>query len=115
MVPLADQKQLRLLGVTTAKRSPMVPNLPSIGETLRGYDVTGWYALFVPAKTPKEIIQKMYTGVKAAVDDPSIRKKLEDQAMIVVGSAPDELGKFHRAELDKWGPVIKEAGLKQEG
>ncbi|MGL1148099.1 tripartite tricarboxylate transporter substrate-binding protein, partial [Vibrio parahaemolyticus] len=69
--------------------------LPSIGETLPGYDVTGWYALFVPAKTPKEIIQRMYQGVKAAVDDPSIRKKLEDQAMIVVGSTPEELGKFH--------------------
>ncbi|MEW6452047.1 MAG: tripartite tricarboxylate transporter substrate binding protein [Pseudomonadota bacterium] len=114
MVPLADQGQMRLLGVTTAKRSPMVPNLPSIGETLPGYDVTGWYALFVPAKTPKEIIQRMYQGVKAAVDDPSIRKKLEDQAMIVVGSTPEELGKFHKAELDKWGPLIKEAGLKQQ-
>jgi tripartite-type tricarboxylate transporter receptor subunit TctC len=53
--------------------------------------------------------------VKAAVDDPVIRKKLEDQAMIVVGSTPEELGKFHKAELDKWGPVIKDAGLKQEG
>lgn len=114
MVPLAEQGQMRLLGVTTAKRSPMVPNLPSIGETLPGYDVTGWYALFVPAKTPKEIIQRMYQGVKAAVDDPSIRKKLEDQAMIVVGSTPEELGKFHKAELDKWGPVIRDAGLKQE-
>ena len=114
MVPLAEQKTLRLLGVTTAKRSPMVPDLPSIGETLPGYDVTGWYALFVPAKTPKEIIQRMYQGVKAAVDDPSIRKKLEDQAMIVVGSTPEELGRFHKAELDKWGPVIKEAGLKQQ-
>jgi tripartite-type tricarboxylate transporter receptor subunit TctC len=114
MVPLAEQGTLRLLGVTTAKRSPMVPNLPAMGETLPGYDVTGWYALFVPAKTPKEIIQKMYTGVKAAVDDPSIRKKLEEQAMIVVGSTPDELGKFHKAELDKWGPLIKAAGLKQQ-
>lgn len=114
MVPLAEQGQMRLLGVTTAKRSPMKPDLPAIGETLKGYNVTGWYALFVPAKTPKEIIQKMYTGVKAAVDDPALRKKLEDQAMIVVGSTPEELGKFHKAELDKWGPLIKEAGLKQQ-
>ena len=92
----------------------MEPDLPTIGETLPGYDVTGWYSLFVPAKTPKDIIQKMYSGVKAAGEDPTIRKRLEDQAMIVVCSTPEELGRFHKAELDKWGPVIKEAGLTQQ-
>ena len=85
-----------------------------MGETLPGYDVTGWYALFVPAKTPKDIIQKMAGAVKAAGDDATIRKRLEDQAMIVVCGTPDELGRFHKAELDKWGPLIKAAGLKQE-
>jgi len=112
MLPLSAQGQMRLLAVTTAKRAPMAPDVPSMGETLPGYDVSGWYALFVPAKTPKEIIQKMYTGVKAATDDPTIRKRLEEQAMIVVGSTPDELGQFHKAELDKWGALIKEAGIK---
>ncbi len=73
MKPLSDQGQLRLLAVTTAKRSPMAPDLPTMAETLPGYDVTGWYALFVPAGTPKDIIQKMYTGVKAAANDPTIR------------------------------------------
>ena len=114
MLPLANDGQLRMLGVSTAKRSPMAPDLPTIAETLPGYDVTGWYALFLPAKTPKDIIHKMYTGVKAAVDDPTIRKRLEDQAMMVIGSTPDELGKFHRVELDKWGPLIKAAGIKSE-
>ena len=114
MVPLSAQGQLRLLAVTTAQRSPMTPDVAAMSETLPGYDVTGWYALFVPAKTPKDIIQKMYTGVKAAVDDPTIRKRLEEQAMIVVGSTPDELGRFHKVELDKWGPLIKEAGIKSE-
>jgi tripartite-type tricarboxylate transporter receptor subunit TctC len=114
MLPLSSGGQLRLLGVTTAKRSPMAPDLPTMAETLPGYDVTGWYALFVPAKTPPEIIQRMYTGVKAAADDPTIRKRLEDQAMIVIGSSPVELGRFHKAELNKWGPLIKEAGLKSQ-
>jgi len=112
MLPLSSQGQMRLLAVTTAKRAPMAPDVPAIGETLPGYDVSGWYALFVPAKMPKDIIQKMYTGVKAATEDPTIRKRLEEQAMIVVGSTPDELGRFHKAELDKWGPLIKEAGIK---
>ena len=114
MKPLSDQGQLRLLAVTTAKRSPMAPDLPTMAETLPGYDVTGWYALFVPAGTPKDIIQKMYTGVKAAVNDPTIRGRLEEQAMIVVGSTPDELGRFHKAELEKWGALIKDAGLKSQ-
>ena len=112
MVALQQDGKLRMLGVTTAKRSPMLPDLPAIGETLPGYDVTGWYALFVPAKTPKDIIQKMYTGAKAAADDPVIRKRLEDQGMIVVGGTPDQLAAFHKADLAKWGPVIREAGLK---
>jgi len=114
MVPLSSDGKMRLLAVTTAKRSPMVPDLPTMAETLPGYDVTGWYALFVPAKTPKDIIQKMYTGVKAVADDPIIRKRLEDQAMIVICSTPAELGRYHKAELDKWGPLIKEAGLKSQ-
>ncbi len=112
MVALQQDAKLRMLGVTTAKRSPMLPDLPAIGETLPGYDVTGWYALFVPARTPKDIIQKMYAGAKAATDDAIVRKRLEDQGMIVVGGTPDELGKFHKEDLAKWGPVIKEAGLK---
>ena len=114
MLPLQKDGKLRMLAVTTAKRTPMVPDMPTIGETLPGYDVTGWYALFVPAKTPKDIIQKMYTGAKALADDPKVRKRLEDQAMTVVCSTPDELGRFHKAEIAKWGPIIKEAGLAQK-
>jgi tripartite-type tricarboxylate transporter receptor subunit TctC len=114
MVPLASQGQMRLLAVTTAKRAPMAPDVPAMGETLPGYDVTGWYALFVPAKTPKDIIQKMAGAVKAAGEDATIRKRLEDQAMIVICGTSDELGSFHKAEVAKWGPLIKEAGLKAE-
>jgi tripartite-type tricarboxylate transporter receptor subunit TctC len=114
MVPLSSQGQMRLLAVTTAKRAAMAPEVATMAETLPGYDVTGWYSLFVPAKTPKDIIQKMYTGVKAAVDDPTIKGRLEEQAMIVVGSTPDEVGRFHKAELEKWGSLIKDAGIKSQ-
>jgi tripartite-type tricarboxylate transporter receptor subunit TctC len=114
MMELHKDGKVRMLGVTTPKRSPMMPELPTFAETLPGYDVTGWYALFVPAKTPKDIIQKMAGAVKAAGEDATIRKRLEDQAMIVVCGTPDELGRFHKDELAKWGPLIKEAGLKAE-
>lgn len=114
MLELHRDNKVRLLGVTTAKRAPMAPDIPAIGETLPGYDVTGWYALFVPAKTPKDIIQKMGDAVKAAGQDATIRKRLEDQAMIVVCGTPDELGRFHKDEVAKWGPLIKEAGLREQ-
>jgi tripartite-type tricarboxylate transporter receptor subunit TctC len=112
MLALQRDSKLRMLAITPSKRSPAAPELPTIGETLPGYDVTGWYALFVPANTPKEIIQKMYTGAKAAGEDAGFRKKLEDQAMIVVCGTPEQLGKFHREDIAKWGPLIKEAGLR---
>jgi tripartite-type tricarboxylate transporter receptor subunit TctC len=112
MLALQRDGKLRMLAITPSKRSPAAPELPTIGETLPGYDVTGWYALFVPAQTPKDIIQKMYTGAKAAGEDAGFRKKLEDQAMIVVCGTPDQLGKFHREDIAKWGPLIKDAGLK---
>jgi tripartite-type tricarboxylate transporter receptor subunit TctC len=114
MLELHKDNKVRILGVTTAKRAPMAPDLPTIGETLPGYDVTGWYALFVPAKTPKDIIQKMAGAVKAAGQDATIRKRLEDQAMIVVCGTPEELGSFHKEEIAKWGPLIKEAGLREQ-
>jgi tripartite-type tricarboxylate transporter receptor subunit TctC len=114
MLELHRDGKVRMLAVTTAKRSPMAPDLPTMAETLPGYDVTGWYALFVPAKTPKDIIQKMAGAVKAAGEDATIRKRLEDQAMIVICGTSDELGSFHKAEVAKWGPLIKEAGLKAE-
>jgi tripartite-type tricarboxylate transporter receptor subunit TctC len=112
MLPLSQQGQLRLLSVTTAKRSPMAPDLPTMAETLPGYDVSGWYALFVPAKTPREIIDKIADAAKGVLNDQKLRKTLDDQAMIVVCSSPDELGAFHKAEMAKWGPLIKEAGIK---
>jgi tripartite-type tricarboxylate transporter receptor subunit TctC len=114
MLALQNEGKLKMMAVTTAKRLPLMADTPAIGETLPGYDVSGWYALFVPAKTPKEIIDKMYTGAKAAADDATMRKRLEDQTMIVVGSTPDELSRFHKAEIAKWGPVIRDAGLVQK-
>jgi tripartite-type tricarboxylate transporter receptor subunit TctC len=112
MLPLSQQGQLRLLAVTTAKRSPMAPELPTMAETLPGYDVSGWYALFVPARTPREIIDKMAEAAKGVLTDQKLRKILDDQAMMVVCSSPNELGAFHKAEMAKWGPLIKEAGIK---
>ena len=87
-----------------------------IGETLPSYgDVSGWYALFVPGKTPKDIIAKL--SRRRPPRRPTTRrssKRLEDQAMIAVGSTNDELRAFHKADMDKWGPLIKAAGIRAD-
>jgi tripartite-type tricarboxylate transporter receptor subunit TctC len=98
--------------VTTAKRTPAVPNLPPIAEAgVPGFDVSSWYALFAPAKTPPEIIGKMHADTVAALTDLPTKERLEQLGVVAVGSSPAELAAFLKAEMDKWAPVIKEAGI----
>ena len=112
VIPLMQQGQVRALGLTSAKRAPAVPDLPTMTEdALPGFDVSGWYAFFVPAKTPSEIVRKMHADTAAVLAEPATKTRLEEFGLVVVGSTPEELGRFHKAEMDKWGPVIKEAGI----
>ena len=113
VMPLMQQGQLRIIAVTTAKRTPAAPQIPTLAESgLPGFDVSGWYAFFVPAKTPAEIVRKIHADTVTALADPKVRGRLEELGLFVVGSTPDQLGAFLKAEMDKWGPVIKEAGIK---
>ena len=115
VMPLMRQGQLRIVAVTTDKRTPAAPDIPTLAESgLPGFDVSGWYAFFVPAKTPSEIVRKMHADTVAVLADPAVKKRLEDLGLFVVGSTPEQLGAFLQAELAKWGPVIKEAGIKVE-
>jgi tripartite-type tricarboxylate transporter receptor subunit TctC len=112
LISLMQQNQLRALAVTTAKRSPAAPDVPTLAESgMAGFDVAGWYAFFVPAKTPQEIVRKMHADTVAVLAEPAIKKRLEDLGLFVIGSTPDQLGHYLKAEMDKWGPVIKEAGI----
>ena len=115
ILPLAKDGKLRMLAVTTGKRSPLAPDVRTVSEDVPSYgDVSGWYALFVPAKTPKEIIAKLSDAAAKATKDATVKKRLEDGAMIAVGSTNEELRAFHKADMEKWGPLIKAAGLEQK-
>jgi tripartite-type tricarboxylate transporter receptor subunit TctC len=115
IVPLMQQGQLRTLAVTTAKRTAAAPDVPTLAESgLSGFDVSGWYAFFVPAKTPMDIVRKMHADTAAALADPAVKARLEQLGLFVVGSTPEQLASFLKAEMDKWGPLIKEAGIKAE-
>ncbi|HEY1290664.1 MAG TPA: tripartite tricarboxylate transporter substrate-binding protein, partial [Burkholderiales bacterium] len=77
-----------------------------------GFDVSSWYALFAPAKTPPEVIRKANAATRAALAVPATRARLDELGVVVIGSSPEALGAHLRAEMDKWGPVIREAGIK---
>ena len=111
----AQAGQIRVLGVTGLKRDPAAPDVPTIAEAgLPGYEVTSWQALFVPAGTPSEIIQKINAGALAALADPAVKAKVQQIGYVPVGSTPEELAAMLKAEIAKWHAVIKDAGLKME-
>jgi tripartite-type tricarboxylate transporter receptor subunit TctC len=104
--------QIRGLAVTTAQRSPLAPEMPSIAEAgLPGFDVMGWFAFFVPAKTPTAIIEKIHVDTAAVVHDPGVKAKFENIGMVAAGSTPEELAALFKAETDKWTAVIRGAKI----
>src|SRR5947209_2257438 len=114
-LPYVQQGHLRGLAVTTAQRQAQVPDLPAIAEFVPGYDVSSWFALFVAAKTPPEIVWKLNADAIAALNHPPVRQRYAALGAAVVGSTPNELATFLKAEMDRWGPVIKAAGIKVDG
>ncbi len=113
VLPLIQAGKLRALAVTTAKRTPAAPELPPIAESgVPGFDVSSWYAVFMPAKTPPEIVRKASADTVAALAYPATRARLEQLGVVVIGSTPEGLAAYLRAEMDKWGPLIREAGIK---
>ena len=112
MLPLIQSDRLRGLAVTTKKRTPAAPQMPTIAESgVPGFDVSSWYAIFAPGKTPPEIVRKVNADIVTALADPATRERLEQLGVVIVGSTPAELAAHLKAEMDKWGPVIQDAGI----
>ena len=105
--------RLRGLAVTTLKRSPSAPDIPTVAEAanLPGYEVDSWYGVFAPAKTPQPIVRRMRDEIAKVVNVPEIREKLMEQGADAVGSTPEELGRVVTAELAKWAPLIRDAHI----
>ena len=109
------QGKLKALAVSTVKRSAAFPDVPTMQEAgVADFEVDSWYAMFVPAKTPKPVIEKLNRALNAVVAEPDIREKLLAQGSEGVGGTPDTLGKVVNVELVKWGKLAKEANLKAE-
>ena len=116
VMPLIQTGKLRALGVTTLKRASALPDVPPIAEEgLPGFDVSAWYIFIAPAKTPQPIIRKFHADTVKVLADPAVKSRLEQLGVVIVGSSPEELGAHLKREMDKWGVIIKEAGIKGEG
>ena len=108
-------KQVRGLAVTTAQRFPSEPELPTVAEQgVAGYDVSSWYGIYLPAKTPPDIIKKMNADMVAMLSEPAIKQKFEPLGVLAQGSTPAELAAKNQADAALWGPIIKEANIKVE-
>jgi tripartite-type tricarboxylate transporter receptor subunit TctC len=112
-LPLVQNGKLRGLAVTTLKRQPWAPELPTVAESgLPGFEVSSWYTLFAPAKTPPEIVGKISADAARIAREPDFVQRLADIATTTVGSKPDEAGRHLKSEMDKWGPVIMDAQIR---
>jgi tripartite-type tricarboxylate transporter receptor subunit TctC len=113
LLSYARSGQVRVLATSGAKRDAAAPDVPTIAEAgVPGYDVTAWQALFVPAKAPTKIVRKISADTNTALADRSVKDKLATSGYLAEGSSPEELEKLLRAEIVKWGTVIKSIGLK---
>jgi tripartite-type tricarboxylate transporter receptor subunit TctC len=114
-LPHVKNGRLRAIGVTSAKRAAVAPEVPTVAETgVPGYEVVQWYGLLAPANTPRDIIAKVHSATTRALQDPATRQRFIAEGGEPVGNTPEEFTAIIGAELKKWGKVIREAGIKPE-
>jgi tripartite-type tricarboxylate transporter receptor subunit TctC len=106
--------RLRALAVTTATRSPALPDVPTVGEFVPGYEVSTWYGLCARAGTPADVIDKINNEINAALADPAMKARLADLGGIPIAGSPSDFGKLIADETEKWGKVIRAANIKPE-
>jgi tripartite-type tricarboxylate transporter receptor subunit TctC len=108
----AKAGQVRVLGYSGPSRTKIAPQVPTIAESgVPGFEVTSWYGIFLPAKTPPNIVNKMSADAASVLADPAINGRLDQLGYTVASSTPAELGKLLRSEVEKWSRVVKEAGI----
>jgi len=114
-LPFVKLGRLRVLAVTSTKRSPTVPDVPTLDEAaLKGYELTGWNGLFVPRGTPRAIVNQLYAETVKALAAPDVKERLAAMSAEPGGESPEKFAVFIKAEIRKWAKIAKEAGLKVE-
>ena len=107
--------KVRALAISSGKRSPLMPDLPTVAESdIPAFDVTGWYGLFVPASTPPKVIALLNTTMRQIATMPDIQKRFSSLGAELVTNTPDQFSAFVRAEIKKWSKVVKDSGIQAE-
>jgi tripartite-type tricarboxylate transporter receptor subunit TctC len=104
--------RLRAIAVTTPKRLPSNPELPTVAEALPGFEVVGWYGVIGPANMPPPLVKRLHEELVKALNLPDVRARIEGDGSQPVGSSPEEFRRFMHADLDKWAKLVKESGAK---
>lgn len=113
VLPLAKEGKLRALAITSAKRSALAPDLPTMAESgFPGFEAVPWFGLLAPAGTPKEIVDKLHAETVKALALPEVRKKFDELGLTPIGGTPDELAAVIKKETPEWAKLIKDAGIK---
>jgi tripartite-type tricarboxylate transporter receptor subunit TctC len=106
--------KLRALAVSTLARSQALPDVPTVNEFVPGYESSGWYGVAAPKNTPAEIVDKLNKEINAALADPKLKARLVDLGDTTLAGSPADFGKLISDETEKWGKVIRTAGIKAE-
>jgi tripartite-type tricarboxylate transporter receptor subunit TctC len=114
VLPHVKSGRLRLVAIGGAKRSPRLPNVPTIGETVPGYQSSIWWGIFAPPRTPADVIARFHSETTAVLSSPTFQKKFDEQGGAVVKMSSAEFGKLMVSEQNKWLEVIRIAGIKGE-
>ncbi|MEO7726133.1 MAG: tripartite tricarboxylate transporter substrate binding protein [Burkholderiales bacterium] len=114
-LPLAKAGKLRALGVTSLKRSPAAPEVPTIAESgYPGFEMAAWYGFLVPTGTPRDVIVKLNSATRAALMSPDVRERLVHEGSEPMGGTPEEFGTYITSEIAKWTAVVKAANIKAD-
>ena len=106
--------KLRALAVTTATRSEVLPDIPTVGDFVPGYEASGWFGIGAPKNTPAEIVDKLNKEINAGLADPKMKARLADLGGTVLAGSPADFGKLIAEETEKWAKVVKFAGIKPD-
>ena len=114
-LPHVKDGRLRLLAVTTAKRAPALPEVPTVAESgVPGYELTGWMGLLAPADTPRTVVARLYQETARLVHLPEVKQRFVIDAADPVGSTPEQLTAHLKSEIERWSKVVKQAGIRAD-
>ena len=104
--------KLRALAVTSVKRSPVFPTVPTVAETVKGFEANTWFGILAPARTPKPVIAKLNAEINKVLKDPAVRAAIEKEGGEVLGGTPEQFASLIKTDLTTWGALVKESGAK---